>query len=134
MKKAFSTYFIPLCILLLGGFINSYADSQYDSDAENACFIQYGQDQCPASSVGLQHSESGKKYYAETEVGEKEEKDEETSSFHSEVRHGSYLAAFFYAPLGEQYSTELETNPRHLAFDSGVVDLKRHIRFQVFRI
>lgn len=134
MKKAFSTYFLPLCVLLLGGFINGYADSQYDSEQENACFIQYEQDQCPASSIGLQHLELEKKYYAETEVGEKEEKDEETSSFHSEVRHGSYLAAFFYAPLGEQYSTELETNPRHLAFDSGVVDLKRHISFQVFRI
>ena|SRR5690606_28366991 len=134
MKKAFSTYFLPLCVLLLGGFINSYADSQYDSEQENACFIQYGQDQCPASSVGLQHSESGKKYYAETEVGEKEEKDEETSSYNSDLGHGSYLTAFFYVPIGEQNASELGTNPKHFASDSKIVDLKRHIRFQVFRI
>lgn len=134
MKKAFSTYFLPLCVLLLGGFINSYADSQYDSEQENACFIQYEQDQCPASSIGLQHLEQEKKYYAETEVGEKEEKDEETSSYNSELGHGSYLTAFFYVPIGEQYTSELGTNPRHLALDSSIVDLKRHIRFQVFRI
>lgn len=134
MKKAFSTYFFPLCVLLLGGFINIYADSQYDFEPQSACSIQYEQDQFPSSSVGLQHSESGKRHYAETEVGEKEEKDEETSSFHSEVRHGSYLAAFFYVPIGEQYTSELGTNPRHLALDSSIVDLKRHIRFQVFRI
>ncbi len=134
MKKAFNSYFLPLCVLLLGGFINIYADSQYDSGPQSACSIQYEQDQFPSSSVGLQHSEAGKKHYAETEVGEKEEKDEETSSYNSDLGHGSYLTAFFNVPIGEQYTSELGTNPRHLAFDSGVVDLKRHIRFQVFRI
>ncbi|MDC6384839.1 hypothetical protein D2V93_01170 [Flagellimonas taeanensis] len=134
MKKAFNSYFLPLCVLLLGGFINLYADSQYDSDPESACFIQYEQDQCPVSSIGFQHLELEKKHYAETEVGEKEEKDEETSSYNPDLGHGSYLTAFFYVPIGEQYTSELGTNPGHLTLDSSIVDLKRHIRFQVFRI
>lgn len=134
MKKALNSYFLPLFVLLLGGFINLYADSQYDSEPQSACFIQYEQDQCSDFSIGAQHLELEKKHYAETEVGEKEEKDEEAPSYNSNIDLGSFLTAFFYAPTQGHYIGELETNLGCCAHDPMAVGLKRHIRFQVFRI
>src|SRR5690606_13434477 len=107
---------------------------QYDFGDENACCVEYHQGQHQTSSIGSQHSEAGKKHCIETEVEEKEEKDEEASSYNPEMRHGSYLAAFFYSQLGEQYKSELGTGLAHFHPHFKTTVLKRHIRFQVFRI
>lgn len=132
MKKALAQYLVPICILLLGGFMNHvYADAQDTS--ESACIIDYKH--IDNSTVAIPLNGAEKNLFVEiTDVEEQEERDENGASYNVDIRLGSYLTAFFNGSLSEQTFGQLETNPRHLEPNFTTATQKRHIRFQVFRI
>lgn len=132
MKKALAQYLVPLCMLLLGGFMNhTYADAQDTS--ESACIIDH--QHIDNSTIAIPLNGVEKNLFVEiTDVEEQEERDENTTSSSVDVRLGSYLTAFFNGSLSEQTFGQLETNPRHLEPNFTTATQKRHIRFQVFRI
>lgn len=134
MKKAFKRYLFPLCILLLGGFINLYADSDHNCDSEHVCYIESYDAVDPGSHLASTQSGLDKKHYAETEVEEQEEREEEAALHHDYLHNGGFLTAFFYASESRQHF--LEPISQYGGFDSETKGspLKRHIRFQVFRI
>ncbi|MBO0322425.1 hypothetical protein J0X14_08960 [Muricauda sp. CAU 1633] len=134
MRKALKRYLFPLCILLLGGFINHlYADVQDSIENENACFSQYeflGHASVDTPLVGIEKS-----LFAEiTDVEEQEEKDEDFASYSSDLQFGSYFTAFFYPSVSGQEFRELEINHGLFQPTSITAPYKRHIQFQVFRI
>ncbi|RIV42112.1 hypothetical protein [Flagellimonas pelagia] len=134
MKKAFRRYLFPLCILLLGGFINLYADSQDNIDEEDACYLEAGQNLENIDSVGLLQYGPEKKHCTETEVEEQEEREEEAASHDLDLEYGSYLTAFFYASQSGQFIRKPDTDLGDLSPSPISTPLKRYIRFQVFRI
>lgn len=134
MKKASKQYFILLFILLFAGFIKLYADSQYTFDAENACFTERHHNPNRTASIGSELTDVEKRHYAETEVQEHEEKEEEVSSPHSDLPSGSYLTAFFYGPLTGLFTGKLGRAPGYINVNARTAAFRRYIRFQVFRI
>lgn len=134
MKQAFKRYLIPLCILLLGGFINLYADSESNADNQNACYIDGHESLDQQTSLNAIQFGAEKKHYAETEVEEQEEREEEVVSHSTYLQYGGYLTAFFYA--SETGSFYFEPNSAYSDFQTASLgsSQKRHIRFQVFRI
>ncbi|MAO16157.1 MAG: hypothetical protein CMH44_04675 [Muricauda sp.] len=133
MKKAFAKYLFPLFILLLGGFINLYADSQETIIADNACYLQNLEQQ--HSSVTITPLQSGfeKRYCAEIDIEEKDEREEETASHSFLLEHGGiYTASLFAASWGQLF---LESNSNFgLEHPKSSSPIKKHVRFQVFRI
>ena len=134
MKKAFQKSLLPLCILLLGGFINQlYADSQDVIEDGNAFYLGYqclNQTSVDSPLIGLDKSI----FVEVTDIEEQEERDEDLASYNSDFQFGSYLTAFFYASVSGQDFRELEINLGFTAPTSITAPFKRHIRFQVFRI
>ena len=116
MKKAFKQYLFPLCILLLGGFINLYADSDSNSEAQNACFIDGYESFDQQAAINATQFGAEKKHYAETEVEEQEEREEEAVSHHNYLQNGGYLTAFFYA--SKTGSFYLEPNSTYADFQT----------------
>ena len=134
MKKAFRRYLFPLCLLLLGGFINLYADAQDGIDEESACYLEAGQNLEHIDSIGSLQYNPEKKYCTETEVEEQEEREEEAASHDLNLEFGSYLTAFFYASQSGQFIRKPDTDLGNLSPNPISTPLKRYIRFQVFRI
>ncbi|WP_228235698.1 hypothetical protein [Allomuricauda sp. M10] len=134
MKKALRRYLLPLCLLLLGGFINLYADAQNGIEDENACYLEADQNLDYVDSIGSLQSNPEKKYCTETEVEEKEEREEEAASQDLDLEFGSYSTAFFCASQSGQLTYLSDNELGVVPFGSQSTPLKRHIRFQVFRI
>lgn len=134
MKKAFKRYLFPLCILLLGGFINHlYADVQDSINDESACYSAYqylGHTNVDTSQMGFEKS----LFVEITDVEEQEERDEDLASYNSDFQFGSYLTAFLYASVSGLEFRELEINLGFSQPTSITTPYKRHIQFQVFRI
>ena len=99
MKKAFAKYLFPLFILLLGGFINLYADSQETSFAENACYLQNLENQHSYASFNAMQLGLEKRHCAEIDVEEQEEREEEVASYSFSFKYGSFLTANFFENL-----------------------------------
>ncbi len=133
MKKAFAKYLFPLFILLLGGFINLYADSQETSFAENACYLQNLESQHSYASFNAMQLGLEKRHCAEIDVEEQEEREEEVASYSFSFKYGSFLTANFFDPSWGQLFLESNTNCG-LSQPKSASSLKKHVRFQVFRI
>ncbi|WP_318308954.1 hypothetical protein [Flagellimonas crocea] len=133
MKKAFAKYLFPLFILLLGGFINLYADSQGTSIADNACYLQSLENQHSSASIDTAQSGLEKRYCAEIDVEEKDEREEEVASHSFSLKYGSPLTANVFAASWGQLFLESNTN-FGLEHPKTSSSTKKHVRFQVFRI
>ncbi|MER3376682.1 MAG: hypothetical protein RIM83_18725 [Allomuricauda sp.] len=133
MKKALQRYLFPLCILLLGGFINLYADSQSDVTAENACYLQNLENQHSSASFHMMELGLERKHCAEIDVEEQEEKEEEVASHTISLQYGGSHTAFFYVSAWGQSFIESNTN-QGFSKPKAASSIKRHVRFQVFRI
>lgn len=133
MKTALQKFLFPICILLLGGFINLYADTDAEPDSPNTCVIdRFVSMEHP--SLATQLFGKDKKLYAETEVEEQEEREEEALSQDLHLQFGGYLTAFFYGlPSGIHH---LETTSAYAGYVPQFEGspLRRHVRFQVFLI
>ncbi|WP_036385554.1 hypothetical protein [Muricauda sp. MAR_2010_75] len=134
MKKAFKRYLFPLCILLLGGFINHlYADDQDNINDGSACYVAH--QYLDHTTVDTAHIGFEKSLFVEiTDVEEQEERDEDLAPYNSDFQFGSYFTAFFYASVSGQEFRELEINLGFSQPTSITTPFKRHIQFQVFRI
>ncbi|MBW8245067.1 hypothetical protein K1F50_19840 [Muricauda oceani] len=133
MKKAFAKYLFPLFILLLGGFVNLYADSQTTTDANNACHLQDLDNHRSAATFNALQLGLEKRHCAEIDVEEKEEREEEVASHSFSVKQGTISAAYeFAASWGQLF---LESNGNFgLERPKLSSPIKKHVRFQVFRI
>lgn len=134
MKKALARYLFPMCVLLLGGFINLYADSFENIDTGIASYGIGHQSLDHASVHALQIGIEKSLFVEVTELEEQEERDENTASDSTDERFGSYFTAFFYASISEQLYRELDINLGFTAPSTITAPFKRHIRFQVFLI
>ncbi|SDQ67292.1 hypothetical protein [Flagellimonas zhangzhouensis] len=134
MKKAFKKYSFPLLILLLGGFINLYAYSQTAIDDSDACYVLGYEESNDASTIHHVPSTEDHKHYAETEVEEQEEREEEVSSHDHYLPDSSYLTAYSHTSLVEQFLSESNSDKGYYTSKEIATPTKRHIRFQVFRI
>ncbi len=133
MKKAFARYLFPLCILFLGGIINLYADSQKTSFADNACYLQNVENQRSSASFNTMQLGLEKRHCAEIDIEEQEEREEEVASHSFSLKYGSFLTANFFDPTWGQLFLESNTNCG-LSQPKSASSLKKHVRFQVFRI
>jgi len=134
MKKAFKKYSFPLLILLLGGFINLYAYAQTDNGDTNACYALGYDEITNTSSIDHLPSTKDHKHYAETEVEEQEEREEEVSSHDHYFPDSSYLTAYSHTSLVEQSLFASNSDRGYNTSKEIATPTKRHIRFQVFRI
>ena len=134
MKKALARYLFPICVLLLGGVINLYADSYDTIDTENASYGIGYQSHDHASIHSLQIGIEKNLFVEVTDLEEQEERDENIASHNTDVRFGSYLTAFFYASISEQLYRELDINLGFSGPSAITAPFKRHIRFQIFLI
>ncbi len=134
MKKAFTKYGFPILILLLGGLINLYAYAQTESDDSDACYVLGYEESNDASSINHVPSAEDHKHYAETEVEEQEEREEEVSSHDHYFPNGSYLTAYSNTSFVEQFLSESNGDKGYNTSKEIATPNKRHIRFQVFRI
>ncbi|MCR9227408.1 MAG: hypothetical protein NXH90_08325 [Flavobacteriaceae bacterium] len=133
MKKAFAKYLFPLFLLLLGGFINLYADSQQSSVADNACYLQNLENQHSSATFNALQVGHKKRHCAEIDIEEKDEREEEVASHSFSFEYGSiFTANLFCASWGQLF---LESNTSFgLEHPKSSSSLKKHVRFQVFRI
>ncbi|GAB4510046.1 MAG: hypothetical protein Tsb004_12130 [Allomuricauda sp.] len=133
MKKAFIKYLFPLVVLLVSGFVNLYADSQENIHAEDACYLQTLENQ--HSSETLHSLELGleKRYCTEIDVEEQEEREEEVASHGFSIKYGKSFAAHEFAASWGQLFLESNTN-YGLSRPKSASSIKKHVRFQVFRI
>lgn len=134
MKKAFKKYSFPLLILLLGGFINLYAYAQTDNGDTNACYALGYDEITNTSSIDHLPSTKDHKHYAETEVEEQEEREEEVSSHDHYFPNSSFLAAYCNTNLVEQFLSEPKSDKGYTTSKEIATSTERYIRFQVFRI
>ncbi|GLU44404.1 hypothetical protein [Allomuricauda sp. NBRC 101325] len=134
MKKAFKKYGFPLLILMLGGFINLYAYTQTDIDDSNACYVLGYEESTDASTIHHVPSTEDHKHYAEAEVEEKEEREEEVSAHDNYFPYGSFYAANCDTSFVEQFLFEPKSDLGYTTSEAIAETTKRHIRFQVFRI
>jgi len=133
MKNAFAKYWFPLCILLLGGFLNSFADSQQTSVADDACYLQNLENQNSSATFHALQLGLEKRHCAEIDIEEKEEREEEAASHKFSLEQsGSFTANLFVASWGQLY-LESNTN-KGLSVPKSASSIKKHVRFQVFRI
>ncbi len=133
MKTALKKFLFPICILLLGGFINLYADTDAEQQSPNACTIERFNTSENATITSHLFG-SDKKLYAETEVEEQEEREEEALSQDLHLQFGGYLTAFFYGlPSGIHHLETTSAYAGYLPQFEGS-PLRRHVRFQVFLI
>jgi len=133
MKKAFVRYLFPLCILFLGGIINSYADSQQTSVADNACYLQNVENQHSSATFNTLQLGLEKRHCTEIDIEEQEEREEEVTSHSFSLEQGSsFTAKLFIAPWGQLF-LESNTN-KGLSVPKSASSIKKHVRFQVFRI
>ncbi|NDV16346.1 hypothetical protein GO009_09950 [Muricauda sp. TY007] len=133
MKKAFAKYLFPLFLLLLGGFINLYADSQETSIANNACHIQNLENQHSSAYFNVLQLGYEKRHCTEIDIEEKDEREEEATSHSFSLEHGSFLTAIFFAASWGQLFLESNTN-RGFSIPKSASSIRKHVRFQVFRI
>lgn len=133
MKKAFAKYWFPLCILLLGGFINLYADSQQTSVADNACYFQNVESQHSSATFNTLQLDLEKRHCAEIDIEEKEEREEEVASHSFSLKQGGSFTADLFAASWGQLFLESNTN-RGFSIPKSASSIKKHVRFQVFRI
>ncbi|MDF0706073.1 hypothetical protein [Flagellimonas okinawensis] len=133
MKKAFVKYLFPLVILLMGGFINLYADSQETTVADNACYFQNLEHQHSSATFNALQLGLEKRHCAEIDVEEQEEREEEVASHSFSIEQGGiYTASLFAASWGQLF---LESNSNFgLEQPKLSSPIKKHVRFQVFRI
>ncbi|MBO0341323.1 MAG: hypothetical protein VX798_08500 [Bacteroidota bacterium] len=132
MKKAFSKYLFPFLILMLGGFINLYADSQETSVANDACYLQNLDDQHSSATFNTLQLGLEKRHCAEIDVEEQEEREEELASHSFSIEHGSTFTASLIASWGQLF---LESNSNFgLSHPKLSSPVKKYVRFQVFRI
>ncbi|MFN3136944.1 MAG: hypothetical protein ACE37L_04620 [Allomuricauda sp.] len=133
MKKAFIKYLFPLVVLLVSGFVNLYADSQENIPAEDAYYLQTLENQ--HSSETLHSLELGleKRYCTEIDVEEQEEREEEVASHGFSIKYGKSFAAYEFAASWGQLFLESNTN-YGLSRPKSASSIKKHVRFQVFRI
>lgn len=133
MKKALAKYLFPLFILLLGGLINLYADSQDTAHADNACHLQNLENEHSFASINALQSGLEKRHCAEIDVEEQEEREEEVTSHSFSIEQGGiYTASLFAASWGQLF---LESNSNFgLEQPKLSSPIKKHVRFQVFRI
>lgn len=133
MKTSFKRFLLPICILLLGGFINLYADAYGDQVSPTECSIAHF-DSADHTSITPQVFGTNKKLYAETEVEEQEEREEEAVSHDLHLQFGGYLTAFFYG-----FQSGIDKFEPNTTYDGYLPQfegspLRRHVRFQVFLI
>ncbi|MBO0329531.1 hypothetical protein [[Muricauda] lutisoli] len=133
MKKAFSKYLFPFLILLLGGFINLYADSQETSVANDACYLQNLDDQHSSAIFNTLQSGLEKRHCAEIDVEEQEEREEELASHSFSIEHGCTFTAGLCTASWRQLFLESNSN-FGLSHPKLSSPIKKHVRFQVFRI
>ncbi len=133
MKTALQKFLFPICILLLGGFINLYADTDAEQVSPNACTIQRF-DTSENATITSHLFGSDKKLYAETEVEEQEEREEETVSHDLHLQLGGFSTAFFYAAQVASFHLEPASDYRGYLPQFEGSPLRRHVRFQVFLI
>ncbi|MDF0716277.1 hypothetical protein PY092_08975 [Muricauda sp. 334s03] len=133
MKKAFAKYLFPLFILLLGGLINLYADSQNTTHANNACHLQNLENQHSFASFNALQSGLEKRHCAEIDIEEKDEREEEATSHSFSLEYGSFSTANFFAASWGQLFLESNTNCG-FSIPKSASSIRKHVRFQVFRI
>jgi len=133
MKKAFAKYWIPLCILLLGGFINLYPDSQQTSVADDACYFQNVENQHSSTTFNALQLGIEKRHCTEIDLEEQEEREEEATSHSLSLEQGSCLTANLFAASWGQLFLESNTN-KELSVAKSASSIRKHVRFQVFRI
>ncbi|MCK0160962.1 hypothetical protein [Allomuricauda sp. F6463D] len=133
MKKAFVKYLFPLCVLLLGGFINLYADSQHTSVDVNACYHQNLENQHSSATFNSLQLGLEKRHCTEIDVEEQEEQEEESVSHNFSLEPGSaFTVTLFTASWGQLF---LESNTNFgLSHPKIASSTKQHVRFQIFRI
>lgn len=133
MKKAFAKYMFPLLILILGGFVNLYADSQETTNADNACYLQNLDHQQSSATFNALQLGLEKRHCAEIDVEEQEEREEEVASHSFSVEQGGIFAANEFAASWGQLFLESNSN-FGLERPKLSSSIKKHVRFQVFRI
>lgn len=134
MIKAFKKYSFPLLILLLGSFINLYAYSQTDVDNANACYVLGYEESTDTSSINHVPITEEHRHYAETEVEEQEEREEEVASHDHYLPDSYYLTANSHYSLIAQSLIRPKSDKRYPTSKEIATPTKRHIRLQVFRI
>nr|WP_321412241.1 hypothetical protein [uncultured Allomuricauda sp.] len=133
MNKAFAKYLFPLFILLLGGFINLYADSQETTIADNACYLQDLDNHHSTATFNALQLGSEKRHCAEIDVEEKEEREEEVASHSFSFEQGSISTANEFAASWGQLFLESNTG-FGLEHPKSSSPIRKHVRFQVFQI
>jgi hypothetical protein len=142
MKKAIRNFLLVIGVLLLGGLANLSANP-YTPLGENFNRSGYvsseyihnnslDQNQ-NLKTVDYDVLPNANKFFCE--VFDKEEQDEELKGFTKFISNGSFNTVFFYARYLGQLSFQLQKKDLlHSILFSGTTALRRHIRFQVFRI
>ncbi|MEC3965857.1 hypothetical protein [Flagellimonas halotolerans] len=133
MKKAFAKYLFPLCIVLLGGFINLQANLQETPVTDNACYLQNVEGQHSSAVFNALQLGLEKRHCVEIDIEEQEEREEEATSHNFSSAYGSFLTAHFFAASWGQLFLESNTN-RGFSIPKSASSIKKHVRFQVFRI
>jgi hypothetical protein len=133
MKKAFIKYLFPLLTLWLCGFVNFHTDPQEKPIAENACYLQNLESQ--HSSEIFQSLELGleKRHFVEIDLEEQEEREEEVASHSFSLKNGNFSTAYEFPASWGQLFLESNTN-FGLSRPKSASTIKKHVRFQVFRI
>lgn len=109
------------------------ANLQDTSVTDNACYLQNVENQHSSALFNALQSGLEKRHCVEIDIEEQEEREEETTSHNFSVEYGSFLTVNFFAASWGQLFLESNTNCGFSILKSAS-SIKKHVRFQVFRI